>query len=82
MKTLTCVGILSGVRLSTLSIEAAFTVDGPKTQKTLMAYYDKTAGVARADQTELARGQRMFDDSMKSPQGGNIRTPLKECWTC
>jgi hypothetical protein len=77
MKTLTCIGVLMGVGLLTMSIEAAFAFDCPNTHKAVMAYYDKTASIAGANQTKLAQGKQMLDDAMKNHQGGNIRKPLK-----
>jgi hypothetical protein len=77
MKTLTCIGVLMGVGLLTMSIEAAFAFDCPNTHKAVMAYYDKTASIAGANQTKLAQDKQMLDDAMKNHQGGNIRKPLK-----
>jgi hypothetical protein len=77
VKTLRCISVLMGLGLLTVSVEAAFAFDCPNTHKAVMAYYDKAAGVAGADQTKLAQGRQMLDDAMKSHQGGNIRKPLK-----
>jgi hypothetical protein len=42
-----------------------------------MAYYDKTAGVAGADQTKLAQGKQTLDDAMKSHQEGKHKDAIK-----
>jgi hypothetical protein len=78
MKALTCICVLMGLGLLTVSIEAAFAFDCPNTHKAVMAYYDKTAGVAGADQTKLAQGKQMLDDAMKSHQGGKHKEAIKQ----
>jgi hypothetical protein len=65
------------VGLLMVSIEAAFAFDCPNTHKAVMAYYDKTAGVAGADQTKLAQGKQMLDDAMKSHQRGKHKEAIK-----
>lgn len=77
MKTLTRIGMLMGLGLLTVSIPAAFAFDCPNTHKAVMAYYDKTANVAGADQAKLAQGKQMLDDAMKSHQEGKHKDAIK-----
>jgi hypothetical protein len=77
MKTLTCIGVLMGLGLLTASIQVASAFDCPNTHKAVMAYYDKTAGVAGADQTKLAQGKQTLDDAMKSHQEGKHKDAIK-----
>jgi hypothetical protein len=77
MKTLMCIGILMGLGLLTVSTQAAFAFDCPNTHKAVIAYYDKTAAVAGADQTKLAQGKQMLDDAMKSHQEGKHKDAIK-----
>jgi hypothetical protein len=77
MKTLRRIGVLMGLGLLTVSIDAALAFDCPNTHKAVTAYYDKTASVAGADQTKLAQGKQMLDDAMKSHQGGRHKGAIK-----
>jgi hypothetical protein len=66
-----------GLGLLTVSTQATFALHCPNTHKAVMAYYDKTAGVAGADQTKLAQGKQMLDDAMKSHQEGKHKDAIK-----
>jgi hypothetical protein len=78
MKAGTRIGTLMGMGLSMVSVPAGFAFDCPDTHKAVMAYYDKTANVAGADQAKLAKGKQMLDDAMKSHQEGKHKDALKE----
>jgi hypothetical protein len=56
MKTLTRIGVVMGLGVMMVSIPSIFAFDCPNTHKAVMAYYDKTASVAGADQGKLAQG--------------------------
>jgi hypothetical protein len=77
MRTSTRLGIWLGLGLLTVSIPAAFAFDCPNTHKAVMAYYDKTASVAGADQAKLAQGKQILDDAMKSHQEGKHKDAIK-----
>jgi hypothetical protein len=66
-----------GFGMLTASMPGASAFDCPNTHKAVMAYYDKTASVAGADQAKLAQGKQMLDDAMKSHQEGKHKEAIK-----